>query len=120
MAKGGNGTRSVNASSAAGGRISSNTMYPKKLGKLSYQDDIPTGEKWYEGNYGENRVRIMQNTVGVDSAGYYLEINRKIVRTDNGRAFYFNSPRSAYGELQDIMKSPNRYDVNWQSTKRKK
>lgn len=75
------------------------TKLPTKLGDLEFNEDKPTGERWYEGEMGGQRVRILQETVGKDD-WWVVEISGHNVVDDNNKAMKFDNVQDALEEVK--------------------
>ena len=72
---------------------------PSKLGDLEFNEDKPTGERWYEGEMGGQRVRILQEKVGKDD-WWVVEISGRNVVDDNNKAMKFDNVQDALEEVK--------------------
>lgn len=87
------------------------TKLPSKLGDLGFNEDKPTGERWYEGEMGGQRVRILQEKVGKDD-WWVAEISGRNVVDDNNKAMKFDNVQDALEEVKQEIKSSELPKVN--------
>lgn len=87
------------------------TKLPSKLGDLEFNEDKPTGERWYEGKMGGQRVRILQEKVGKDD-WWVAEISGRNVVDDNNKAMKFDNVQDALEEVKQEIKSSELPKVN--------
>lgn len=76
---------------------------PSKLGGLEFNEDKSTGERWYEGEMGGQRVRILQETVGKDD-WWVVEISGHNVVDDNNKAMTFDNVQDAFEAIKQAEK----------------
>lgn len=76
---------------------------PSKLGDLEFNEDKSTGERWYEGEMGGQRVRILQETVGKDD-WWVVEISGHNVVDDNNKAMTFDNVQDAFEAIKQAEK----------------
>ena len=94
-----------------GGAKKGETKLPSKLGGLEFNEDKPTGERWYEGEMGGQRVRILQETVGKDD-WWVAEISGHNVVDANNKAMKFDNVQDALEEVKQEIKSSELPKVN--------
>ena len=94
-----------------GGVKKGETKLPSKLGGLEFNEDKPTGERWYEGEMGGQRVRILQETVGKDD-WWVAEISGHNVVDANNKAMTFDNVQDALEEVKQEIKSSELPKVN--------
>lgn len=87
------------------------TKLPSKLGDLEFNEDKPTGERWYEGEMDGQRVRILQEKVGKDD-WWVAEISGRNVVDDNNKAMKFDNVQDAFEEVKQEMKFSELPKVN--------
>lgn len=83
---------------------SKQTKLPSKLGNLEFNEDKPTGERWYEGKINNQRVRILQETVGKDD-WWIVELSGRNIVDDNNKAMTFDNVQDAFEEAKQEIKS---------------
>lgn len=86
-----------------GGAKKDETKLPSKLGGLEFNEDKSTGERWYEGEMGGQRVRILQETVGKDD-WWVVEISGHNVVDDNNKAMTFDNVQDAFEAIKQAEK----------------